>query len=136
MIIRRQSFVRLYYHYVWATKDREPLISPRIEELIRKSFSEKSVDLNIKILENDGIEDHTHVLVSAPADIAEHLKGASSHYLNTSAAGLNFRWQGGYGVVTVSPDNLAAVRWYIRRQKEHYRNGTLNGLLESDSAIG
>jgi REP element-mobilizing transposase RayT len=109
-----------------------------VENLIRGSFASKSVDLNIKILENDGIEDHVHLLISSPAtltpaDIAKHLKGASSHYVNECMPRQNFHWQDGYGVISVSPGNIAAIRRYVRNQKKHHKEGNLNTLLECDS---
>ncbi|HEX7722268.1 MAG TPA: transposase [Pyrinomonadaceae bacterium] len=34
----------------------------------------------------------------------------------------DFSWHRGYGAFTVSQSNVAAVRQYIARQKEHHRN--------------
>ncbi|HLA69493.1 MAG TPA: IS200/IS605 family transposase [Bacteroidota bacterium] len=136
---RRRSYVQLFYHFIWSTKNREPVINEEIKALLRESFGLKAEELKLRILECDGIEDHMHILLSSPAtlapsDIAKHLKGASSHHVNENISQMNFHWQDGYGVVSVSPKDILAVRGYIRNQKEHHGKGTLNERLERDSA--
>jgi len=41
------SFWRHYYHLVWATNDREPLIQPNIEERLRAYIVSKSVEQTV-----------------------------------------------------------------------------------------
>jgi len=96
----------------------------------------QSVELKLQILECYGIEDHVHLLLSSPAslapsDIARHLKGASSHFVNHSAHSSVLYWQDGYGVISVSPNDISFVRTYIRNQEQHHRAGSLRGDLEA-----
>jgi putative transposase len=65
-------------------------------------------------------------------DWMKHVKGVSSHDINQSqpAASDRFRWQGGYGVITVGPQGLQLVQDYITRQKEHHAQGDLYPSLE------
>ena len=83
--------------------------------------------------------DHVHLLARVPATFAvaalvKRLKGSSSHRITREHGGEGFfKWQKGYGAFTVSRWDLARVREYIRRQKEHHGTGTLSGQLESIS---
>jgi putative transposase len=126
-----------YYHIVWATKGREPLISPTVEYILFDAVRQKSEALGSTILAMNSVTDHVHVAVSMPptlniADWMKHVKGASSHNINESQLHdlARFRWQGGYGVITVGPQGLKLVQDYITRQKEHHAQGTIYQSLE------
>ena len=140
MKARQGTFNELYYHFIWTTKERAPIIDIEIESAVRKVFLSKAKELCIGILEINGTEDHIHLLIRsipslAPSDIAKHFKGSSSHFVNH----ITFKddktralyWQDGYGVVTVSPGALQSVRKYIRNQKKHHAKNKLNNELES-----
>lgn len=78
-----------------------------------------------------GIENHVHLCLSIPPNIAVstfigQLKGASAHWINhiVKPDG-SFGWQEGYGIFTISKDILERVRTYIKKQKEHHRNSTI-----------
>jgi putative transposase len=130
-------FWRCYYHIVWATKGREPLITPALEHILFASVKHKAEDLGTRVLAINAVSDHVHVAVSIPptlnvADWMKHIKGVSSHDINESQpdASDRFRWQGGYGVISVGPQGLELVQDYIVRQKEHHAQGTLYPSLE------
>ena len=71
-------------------------------------------------------DDHIHALIGAPpkyspSDIAQRLKGESSHWISRTFPHLkNFRWQDGYGVFTVSKSHLPRVVEYIKNQRIHH----------------
>ncbi|MBI1909794.1 MAG: IS200/IS605 family transposase [Deltaproteobacteria bacterium] len=136
-----RSYHRLFYHLVWSTKNREPFIQPEVEKRLYPFLRKKTVELNGVFLEMNGIEDHLHLLVQLPptqnlARFMKDLKGSSSHYLtNTSGLGVDFKWQVGYGVFTVSEDVIPRIRQYIRNQKEHHREGSTLGEWERDNEI-
>ena len=136
MTKRRGAFYQLVYHFVWATKNRLPLITATIEERLWTYVGYKCKELGYGLQAVNGIEDHIHVLVElAPtipaADVAKNLKGASSHYINQeSGLGDTLYWQDGYGVVTLRKVEIPKVARYIQRQKEHHRTGKLSELLE------
>jgi REP element-mobilizing transposase RayT len=77
-----------------------------------------------------------HLLVCLPtthsiADLIKKLKGSSAHLVTHQlAAGQFFKWQAGYGAVSVSPRHLTQVTNYIERQREHHARGTLIAALE------
>ena len=104
---RTGTHSRLYYHFVWSTKGRLPMLENDIEEAVKKVFYSKARELEIKIVEANGATDHFHVLVEStptlsPSDIAKHFKGSSSHFVNQVALKSDktrqLYWQDGYGV--------------------------------------
>ncbi len=129
-------FWRNYYHLVWATKERKPLITADVEPVLKRYLRLKSAELKIGVYALDGWTDHLHMVVTVPpklaiSDAVKNLKGASAHYLNTkSHVGEKFVWQRGYGVLTVSQKSLAVAISYVQKQKEHHQNNTDNSWLE------
>jgi putative transposase len=57
---------RLFYHFTWSIKFRKPIIDSEIRKVLYKSIVAKAVELGSIVLALDGIEDHVHLLVSAP----------------------------------------------------------------------
>ena len=133
---RRSAFSHLIYHFVWATKNREPLITPEVEARLWPYIGAKCKELGYVLLAVGGIEDHTHVLIELlptmlVADVAKNLKGASSHYINKeSGLPATLYWQDGYGVITLRKAEVPRVARYIQTQKAHHRTGKLSELLE------
>jgi putative transposase len=129
-------FWRLYYHIVWATYNREPLIGPELEEELYGYLTGKAVALESILHAIGGTLDHVHVVVSVPPKVAlatfiGTIKGSSSYHVNhlPGAAG-NFGWQDEYGVVSFAERHLPQVIRYVQRQKEHHQTGRLWSLLE------
>jgi putative transposase len=80
------GYWRLYYHIVWATKDRVPLITEDIQSKLYGYISRKVKKMNCILHALGGIEDHVHLVVSIPpklsiADFIANIKGSSSHYV-------------------------------------------------------
>ena len=139
MSSRSGSHSELFYHFVWTTKNRADLIDPDIELAVRKALYAKGEELQITILEVNGTADHIHVLLRsnssvAPADIAKHLKGSSSHFVNHVTLKedkvRSLYWQDGYAVISVSPGAVSSVRKYIQNQKVHHSRKSLKVEFE------
>jgi len=96
----------------------------------------KAEELNIKIHAAGNVEDHAHVVVSispklSVADCVRHLKGASAFAINhMDGSDGQFKWQAGYGALTVGERSLEIVMEYAAKQKEHHKNGTVNDYYE------
>jgi putative transposase len=130
---------RLYYHFVWATKNREPLIDQQREDKLYKYLTGKADSLKCIVHAVNGTEDHIHVIVSIPpvlsiADFVKQIKGSSAHYLNH--LGLNneasFGWQAGYGVFSMGQKQLEQAVSYVNNQKMHHAQGTIILSLERE----
>jgi REP element-mobilizing transposase RayT len=128
------AYWRLYYHFVWTTKNRVPLITPEVEEVLFGYLIGKAHDMKSIVHAVGGIEDHVHLAASVPpsvalSDFAARLKGSSSHRLNETLNGA-FAWQGGYGVVSFGEKQLQWVVKYVNAQKRHHADHTAVGKLE------
>jgi REP element-mobilizing transposase RayT len=127
----RGPFTQLYVHYVWATWDRLPLITPEFEAQIYASIATKCRELDCEPLAIGGIEDHIHLLVKISPSLSistlvKEIKGSSSHLMtHILRPGVFFKWQGAYGAFSVSHDAIPTVTKYIRNQKAHHAAHTL-----------
>lgn len=128
---------KCYYHMVWATERREPVITPEIERVIVETIKRKSEALGCPILAINGVSDHVHVAVNIPPRVAvaewvRNVKGLSGREVNAMLPNLeaHFSWQGSYGVLTFGEGYLETVVKYIERQKEHDAENTVNAYLE------
>ena len=127
---------RLLYHLVWATYQRQPLLTPDREPLVYRILGGKASELGVFIHALGNTTDHVHLVVGIPPKLAVseclgQLKGASSHAVNRTAA--PFRWQEGYGALTLSDEILPTVMAYVRTQKQHHLDGTLDLRFERDT---
>ncbi len=125
---------RLFYHLVWATRDRLPLIvaelRPELDQLLIAAARKNGILVHAV----GGIEDHVHMVVSIPpalsvANAIGRLKGSSSRALNHHP-GDGFGWQTEYGVVSFAERHLPNVVAYVTDQPRHHANGTLWPALE------
>jgi REP element-mobilizing transposase RayT len=133
-------FWRLYYHLVWATKNREPLITPQLETRLYAYMVNKAAELGAYTYAINGGPEHTHMVVASPPDVAlsrlvQEVKGASSHDLNQQNIGFKFAWQRGYGALSLGQKQLDEAITYVNRQKEHHSNLTVHPWLERYSEI-
>jgi putative transposase len=132
----RDPFTRLYVHLVWATWDRLPLITPRIQPAVYRCIQAEATRLGCRVGAIGGIEDHVHVLVRYPpalavSELVKQMKGVSSRLVQQEVGlGEFFKWQGSYGAFSISERDVAMVRRYVHRQEEHHRLGRVNATLE------
>ena len=128
---------KLYYHLVWATFERYPLITPERETILRTTLYNKVKDLGMVLHALGNVADHVHLAASIPpvlsvAACVRHLKGASSRAVNLRAsAGQPFRWQEGYSALSFGERSLAAVVAYVNEQPRHHRERTTLPLYET-----
>src|SRR5204863_8270950 len=96
----------------------------------------KAKELGVVIHAIGNMSDHIPVVPSIPpkllvADCMKHFKGATSHAINHMAPSASpFKWQEGYGALTLSSRSLATVVAYVNNQKQHHRDNTLIALCE------
>jgi putative transposase len=133
---------RLYYHIVWATKKREPLITNDIEDKLYGYLIGKADHLDCIIHAIGGIEDHIHFVVSIPpklsiAEFVKTLKGSSAYHYNHSLDNVKqqFAWQEGYGIFSLGGKQLQEAIDYVHNQKIHHLHGTTIALLEQETDL-
>ena len=118
------------------TFEREPSITPECEKMFYGVLYNKGEELGLKIHAAGNIEDHVHVVASIPpklavADCVRHLKGASAFAINhMDRSEGKFKWQGGYGALSIGERSLEIVMEYAAKQKEHHRKDKLIAVYE------
>lgn len=126
---------KLYYHLVWSTSKREPVIDARREQRIRDSIRLTCSKLSVVQYEVGIMPDHMHMFVALPPKISvsnfvQLIKGDSSRYMNERDRSTTFRWQREFGAYSIHENQIPKLLEYIRNQAEHHASNQLHANLE------
>ena len=130
-------FVKVYIHFVWSTKNREPFLNTRdIRARVWQHIKENSLKKGIFVDGINGYEDHCHCVISLGVEqtiqkLMQLIKGESSFWINNKSGfefsqGKRFQWQDEYFAVSVSQSQIDIVRNYLRNQETHHQKRTFN----------
>jgi putative transposase len=126
------SFIKVYIHFVWSTKNREPFLATKeFREKVWNHILQNAREKGIFIDFVNGYEDHCHCLVSLGLDqsiqkVMQLIKGESSFWINKQEEfklilkAKKFEWQDEYFAVSVSESIVDKVRDYIKNQEVHH----------------
>jgi len=121
------SYVRIWLHCVWGTKNRFAFITKQNKREIVDHIRENAGKKNIYIDFINGHKEHLHCLISLNKDqtiakVMQLIKGESSRWINKSRlAQTKFEWADDYFAVSVGESQVNRVREYIKNQEEHHR---------------
>jgi REP element-mobilizing transposase RayT len=124
------SYVSSYFHCVFSTKERQPLIPPRLQERLWPYLGGIARENQMTAIEIGGVADHVHMLLSLPSTLPlakalQLIKGGSSKWVHdTFPEHQLFGWQTKYGAFSVSVSRLDKTIQYIKDQAEHHRKVT------------
>ena len=124
------SYTQLYYHIVFSTKNREPMMDRALRQKLFPFIGGGIRDEGGTALIINGVEDHVHILARlrpdrALSDVLRNIKAYSSGWVHKEFPERSaFVWQNGYAAFTVSRSQLDIVRRYIENQEEHHRKQT------------
>ena len=124
------SYVSAYFHCVFSTKERRPLITPELRDRLWPFLGGIARQNKMKAIEIGGVEDHVHILLSLPSKMAvakalQLIKGGSSKWIHETFPNQRlFAWQEEYGAFSVSVSQFEKTIQYIKRQPEHHRKTT------------
>ncbi len=124
-------YLKVWIHFVWATKYRMPILIPSVRRQIFAHMHETASKKKIWLDSVGGYLDHVHALVvlrgtQSLSQIAGALKGESSHWANeVGLLPVQVKWQADYAAFSVSESGVYAVRRYIRNQEDHHRKKTM-----------
>jgi putative transposase len=122
------GYISVYIHFVWSTKNREPLLTKEIRQIVFSHILENARDKGIFIDFIGGYSDHVHCLISMGNDqsiskIIQLIKGESSFWINKNKlTKYKFEWQDDYYDVSVNLQGLDRVRNYIKNQDKHHQH--------------
>ena len=127
------SYTRVCIHYVWATKNRMPVLTSTIRNSLFIHIRRNAEDKKIMIDALNGHIDHVHCLVwlqvtQSIDQIAKLLKGESAHWFNNRSgiSKMKLQWQENYFAASVSESMMPVVRGYILNQELHHQKITFN----------
>lgn len=121
------SYVRMWVHLVFATKNRIPFLSKDIRYKIHQHIIENCKEKSIYLQAVNGFTDHLHCLVSLGKDqsiskVAQLIKVESSFWINQNQLVKGkFMWQDDYFAVSVSQNAVDKVENYIKNQEIHHQ---------------
>ncbi len=121
-----------YFHLIWSTKERRPLIVPDVQTRLYSYIAAIVKNHSGKLLEIGGMTDHIHMLIELSnldnfSYVVRDLKAASSLWIHKNFPDLDrFSWQEGYGSFSVSYSALEQVKKYIQNQEQHHTGMTFD----------
>ena len=121
------TFYKNYYHLVWSTKDRIPLILDQHKDRIFEYIGGSIKIAGCASLKVGGMNDHIHILTAIPpkyavSEIVRDVKIASSKWINSTLPNNNkFSWQEGFGSFKISKSQIESVKRYILDQEKHHQ---------------
>jgi putative transposase len=128
---------RLFYHLVWTTQGRVPVLDEERARLVARSLRSSGADQNAIVHAIGIMPDHVHVAASIPPSIAVstfvgRLKGAASHAVNAASRdpGASFAWQAEYGALSFGERALPDVVAYVENQRSRHAEQRLWDTLE------
>ncbi len=124
------SYIKIWIHAVWGTKNRERILNPTILQQVSSHIISNAKEKGIYVDTINGHDEHIHVLMLLKAEnnISKQmqlLKGESAHWANqTGLIKDGLAWADKYFAASVSEDKIEFVRAYIRNQQAHHQKQT------------
>jgi putative transposase len=123
-----QAVFDLKYHVVWITKYRYKVLTGRVAERTRDLIRQICESRDVAIVRGAVSPDHTHMLLSAPADLSpaklvQFIKGRSSRRIQDEFPEIRKRywgqhlWARGYFCATVGTVDEETIKKYIENQQ-------------------
>src|SRR5437762_1217900 len=126
MLNVRVSYVSSYYHCVFSTKERRPVIHADLQERLWPFLGGIARRNQMKAIEIGGVSDHVHVLLSLPptlclAKALQLIKGGSSKWVHDTFPEYSlFGWQSKYGGFRLRRLQLEKRVQYIKNQEKNH----------------
>ena len=124
------SYVRVWIHAVWGTKNRYPYLTTGIKQQLIEHIKENARSKGLFPDTINGHTEHLHCLMALNAETSisktlQLIKGESAFWINKQKlTDEKFEWADEYFAVSVSESALDKVRTYINNQEEHHKTVT------------
>ena len=134
------NYTEMFFHFVWATKRRQPFITSDVETVLFDHIRAKCHEQRAFVYALNGMSDHVHLVCGLPTtvsigDFIGKIKGTSAHAINRKASRqgdlqMCLYWQPGFGILTLTQEVLPRVVAYVENQKQRHATGRLSARLE------
>jgi REP element-mobilizing transposase RayT len=124
------SYVKIWIHAVWTVKNRKPIISSEVRNVLFDHIQQKALSKEILMESVGGHHNHVHCLFrlrknQTIENLMQLIKGESSFWFNKSGlSNLKLNWQKEYFAVSVSESQVDRVKNYILTQEVHHKKKT------------
>jgi putative transposase len=124
------SYVKLWIHAVWGTKNHERILSKDVRHKLFQHIRENAKEKQIYIDFINGDMEHIHCLLTLNADmtigkVIQLIKGEAAYWANKNLLlKPKLEWADEYFAVSISESMLNKVRDYIKNQEEHHKKMT------------
>ncbi len=121
------TYTQIYYHIVFSTKERAPVLIPSCRESLFRYAWGIIQRRDSRLYRINGTSDHLHMLTSlhpsvSLANLVKEIKGGLSYWIKSNKFCPGFtNWQTGYGAFTHSGLDKERLIEYIRNQEQHHR---------------
>jgi putative transposase len=121
------SYTQIFYHIVFSTKHREPVLSPDGQPELLKYIWGTIKNKGCHLYRINAVEDHLHVFsnLHPSVDLAAYIKAmkvSSSKWIKERGLFPRFRnWQEKYGAFTHSFAEKHRLIEYVKNQQEHHK---------------
>ena len=131
---------RLFYHVVWTTQFRKPLIDVDTAQFLCATLRTLAKEHRSFVLEIGMVATHIHLLVRAEplADLPKmigRMKGVTSRVAKRDEI-CPLSWADGYDIETVSPADEQRIRHYLRAQPFRHPDVAIEGWTGDERAYG
>lgn len=122
------SYVKIWLHCVWSTKNRNNIIKKAFRPVLLSHIREQAQIKGIFLDYINAHNDHVHALINLGkqqyiGEVMQLIKGESSHWINKmNVMPHKFYWQDDYFAVSLGHSQVQKVRDYIKNQDEHHKN--------------
>ena len=129
------TFTNNLYHIIFSTKGRQPFLHDDLRDQLFAYIGGVARNKGGILLKINAVEDHLHLLLKIPPDIAvatlvAAIKANSSRWIGETFPQLrDFSWQAGYSSFTVSESLKEGVARYIASQPEHHKKRSFEDEL-------
>lgn len=125
----------LYYHILWATLDRQPLILPNLKPEFHSLLTVQAEVMGLTVHAINSMPDHVHLALSIPPTLSPlacitRLKASTNHAVNRLFPDAIIEWKRGYSVVTILQEELPNIIDYIQNQQKYHAIKNLKDDLE------
>ncbi len=124
------TYTQIFYHVVFAVRNRDSLIIPAIKDDLYKYITGIITSQKQKLFIINGMPDHIHILMNCKpnmnlSDNVRDIKEHSTKFINDKRIlKRKFYWQAGFGAFTVSKKDVPMILNYIKNQEDHHKKNT------------